>query len=149
VRQHPGLRIAGLHCPHYGFEKEPGSIERIRANIAAARPDLVFVALSFPKGELVIEQLKDRFPHLWWLGVGISFSFLCGHVRRAPLWVQRAGFEWLHRFAQEPRRLGKRYFLECIPFAASLLGGVLWKRRGLPSCTLLETHRGQRTERGI
>jgi N-acetylglucosaminyldiphosphoundecaprenol N-acetyl-beta-D-mannosaminyltransferase len=149
VRRHPGLRIAGLYCPDYGFEKKPYSIERIRADIAAARPDLVFVALSFPKGERVIEQLKNQFPHIWWLGVGVSFSFLCGHVRRAPLWVQRRGFEWLHRFAQEPRRLCKRYFLEGMPFAASLLGGALWRRYGLSLRAFGHLLRLERTGGGV
>src|SRR5262249_49653614 len=48
---------------------------------------------------------------------GISLSFIAGEVKRAPKWVQRAGLEWLHRLAQEPRRLARRYLVQDIPFA--------------------------------
>ncbi len=46
---------------------------------------------------------------------------MAGRVKRAPLWMQRAGVEWLHRLIQEPRRLGKRYLLHGLPFAAYML----------------------------
>ena len=55
------------------------------------------------------------------MGVGISFSFLAGEVRRAPRLVQVLGLEWVHRLAQEPRRLFKRYVIHGIPFGVSLL----------------------------
>ena len=56
-----------------------------------------------------------------WVGVGNSFSFLAGRVRRAPIWMQRIGMEWIHRLCQEPKRLFKRYLIVGVPFAASLL----------------------------
>jgi N-acetylglucosaminyldiphosphoundecaprenol N-acetyl-beta-D-mannosaminyltransferase len=60
-------------------------------------------------------------PHAWVIGVGISFSFVSGDIVRAPRWVQRLGLEWLHRLAQEPGRLFRRYVVEGIPFALRLL----------------------------
>ena len=45
-----------------------------------------------------------------------------------PRWVQRMGFEWLHRLVQEPGRLGRRYLVEGPPFAARLLLGSLLRR---------------------
>jgi hypothetical protein len=94
---------------------------RLSRKIHHARPDIVFVALGSPKQELVIRHLRHDRPEAWWRGVGISFSFLAGEVRRAPRWMQRSGLEWLHRVGQEPGRLFRRYFVEGLPFAARLL----------------------------
>jgi exopolysaccharide biosynthesis WecB/TagA/CpsF family protein len=47
------------------------------------------------------------------LRVGASIDFLTGQQRRAPVWVQKAGFEWLYRLLSDPRRLASRYLIEC------------------------------------
>jgi N-acetylglucosaminyldiphosphoundecaprenol N-acetyl-beta-D-mannosaminyltransferase len=112
----PSLEIAGCLCPPFGFESDPGELERIRQTLAEAAPQVVFVALGSPKQERLIEQLRALLPSAWWLGVGISLSFVCGAVKRAPRWMRRSGLEWLHRFAQEPRRLARRYLVDGIPF---------------------------------
>ncbi len=119
--RHPGLAIAGTECPSSGFEKDPLAMARLSRQIHQARPDIVFVALGSPKQELVIRHLRHDRPEAWWLGVGISFSFLCGEIGRAPLWMQLAGLEWLHRLGQEPLRLGRRYLVHGLPYAAGLL----------------------------
>ncbi|TAJ23395.1 MAG: glycosyltransferase [Planctomycetota bacterium] len=127
----PGLRVAGTCCPEPGFERRAGEIEALAARIGAARPDIVFVALGSPKQEALIERLRGRVPNAWWMGVGISFSFVAGAVPRAPAWARSAGLEWLHRLAQEPRRLARRYLVDGLPFAALLLTRSAW--RGLRS----------------
>jgi len=99
------LKIAGTFCPQQGFEKKPKQMAEIVQMLIAAKPDIVFVALGSPKQEHLIAKLKPYLSSAWWLGVGVSFSFLTGHVKRAPLWMQRAGIEWLHRLGQEPRRI--------------------------------------------
>lgn len=122
----PGLVIAGTDCPPLGFEQAEGYIDGLRDKIVNACPDLIYVALGAPKQERLIRELRSAAPNAWWLGVGISLSFLTGEVRRAPLWMQRLGLEWLHRLVQEPRRLAKRYLVDGLPFAIALLvGGVL------------------------
>lgn len=45
------------------------------------------------------------------VGVGAAFDYHAGTLRRAPLWMQRGGLEWLHRLCSEPRRLGGRYLV--------------------------------------
>ena len=112
-----GLRVAGSYCPPFGFEKDETELEKIVNQISGAAPRIVFVALGFPKQERLIERIRDVCPNAWWLGVGISFSFVAGEVRRAPVWVQKLGLEWVHRIFQEPRRLFKRYVVHDIPFA--------------------------------
>lgn len=116
-----GLRIAGTFFPEFGFEKDPAQLEAIRYHIKDSQPDIVYVCLGSPKQEELIDQLRTDFPNVWWMGVGISLSFIAGEVPRAPLWVQRLGLEWIHRLAQEPRRLAKRYLVDGIPFAIQLL----------------------------
>jgi N-acetylglucosaminyldiphosphoundecaprenol N-acetyl-beta-D-mannosaminyltransferase len=120
-QRYPGLEVAGTDCPPLGFDKDPLAMARLSRKIHHAEPDIVFVALGSPRQELVIRHLRHDRPEAWWLGVGISFSFLAGEVRRAPRWMQRCGLEWLHRVGQEPVRLFKRYFVDGLPFAAWLL----------------------------
>lgn len=120
-RRHPDLVIAGTDCPPMGFDADSLAMARLSRKIHSAEPDIVFVALGSPKQELVIRHLRHDRPEAWWLGVGISFSFLCGEVSRAPRWMQRTGLEWLHRVAQEPRRLFRRYFVDGLPFATGML----------------------------
>lgn len=128
VKEIPTLDIAGIYCPPFGFEKDEAEMERIRAAVTDAKPDLVFVALSFPKGERLIESLRAELPNVWWVGVGISFSFVAGDVKRAPVWMQNSGLEWLFRLSQEPRRLARRYLVEDLPFAARLFAVSLRNR---------------------
>jgi N-acetylglucosaminyldiphosphoundecaprenol N-acetyl-beta-D-mannosaminyltransferase len=128
--EHPGIRIAGLLSPPHGFERDARAVDEIVATLRDAAPDVVYLALGFPKQEQLALQLAQELPTTWFVGVGISFSFVCGQVRRAPRWMQAAGFEWLHRLAQEPRRLFRRYLVDGLPFAARMFAHALRSRAG-------------------
>lgn len=137
TERYPGLSIVGTHCPPVGFEDDPQEMEAMRSKLRDSAADLVYVALGSPKQERLIESLRgpasgessgDLLPGAWWMGVGISLSFICGRVRRAPRWMQRAGLEWVHRMAQEPGRLARRYLVDGIPFALLLLLSSVWSR---------------------
>lgn len=122
TERHPTLKVVGTYCPPIGFERDPKQMADIIQGLAAANPDIVYVGLGSPKQERLIARLRHVLPRAWWLGIGNSFSFLCGDVRRAPVWMQQWGLEWAHRLAQEPRRLFKRYLVCGLPFAAVLMG---------------------------
>lgn len=122
------LTIAGTFYPPMGFEKDPQQMAAMRAALAKARPDLVYVALGSPKQELLIQELRSELPQAWWLGLGISLSFICGEVQRAPVWMQKMGLEWVHRMIQEPRRLARRYLIDGIPFGLRLVSSAVMKR---------------------
>jgi N-acetylglucosaminyldiphosphoundecaprenol N-acetyl-beta-D-mannosaminyltransferase len=121
TRENPGLRVCGTHCPPYGFERSAEQLGAIERALEAARPDVVFVGLGFPKQERLIVRLRHLLPHAWFVSVGIGLGFLSGHAQRAPRWVQLAGLEWLHRLVHEPRRLARRYLVDGIPFGARML----------------------------
>lgn len=129
--RYPNLKIAGSYFPPVGFEDNPREMAGIIAAVSGAKPDIVYVALGSPKQERLIAKLRPILPGAWWLGVGNSFSFLCGDVRRAPLWMQKIGLEWVHRLIQEPRRLFRRYIVVGVPFAGALL--VRCGARGIPN----------------
>jgi N-acetylglucosaminyldiphosphoundecaprenol N-acetyl-beta-D-mannosaminyltransferase len=129
VEASPGLRVAGVLSPPFGFDRDPAELERTIEAVRAARPDVVYVALGFPKQERLIAVLRERLPGAWFVGVGISFSFAAGMVQRAPVWMQRLGLEWVHRLVQEPRRLAGRYLRHGLPFAVRLLTDALAARR--------------------
>jgi N-acetylglucosaminyldiphosphoundecaprenol N-acetyl-beta-D-mannosaminyltransferase len=106
-RRYPGIQIAGRHHGYYTPEEEPDVI----AEIEAARPHLLFVAFETPQKELFLSRMRGVLPVPFVMGVGGSFDVLAGRRRRAPLWMQRIGFEWFFRFVQEPRRLWRRYLI--------------------------------------
>jgi N-acetylglucosaminyldiphosphoundecaprenol N-acetyl-beta-D-mannosaminyltransferase len=130
VARHPTLRIAGIHSPPFGFEKHPEQIEEMRAKLAEAAPDIVFVALSFPKGERLIRQIRDVCPRAWWIGVGAAFDFVAGAIERAPEWMQQSGTEWVFRMVKDPKRLVRRYLWHDLPYAGVLFGQAVRRRLG-------------------
>ena len=131
VEKHPQLKIAGYFCPEFGFEKDAEQMAEIRAKLVASAPSLVLVALGSPKQEYLVKNIRESLPRAWWVGIGISFSFVTGDVRRAPRWMQRTGLEWAFRLLCEPKRLAKRYLVDGVPFALVLLGSALLARLGL------------------
>lgn len=126
--RHPNIKIVGTYCPPIGFDQNESEMAKLVDSLIAAKPDIVFVALGSPKQEHLIDRIRTTLPRAWWLGVGVSFSFLTGHVQRAPRWLQLIGMEWTHRLLQEPKRLFKRYVVQGIPFALALFTSALAQR---------------------
>ena len=107
-QQYPGLNIAGIDCPPFGFTDDPVLDEQACEKIREARPDIVFVALGMPKAEFWIQN-HAHLPAKIMIGVGGSFELVGGLIKRAPTVFQNLGCEWLWRLAMEPKRLWKRY----------------------------------------
>jgi N-acetylglucosaminyldiphosphoundecaprenol N-acetyl-beta-D-mannosaminyltransferase len=122
AERHPNLCITGVSSRPYPSTTDDSEWQTIAEMLEAAKPDIVFVALACPRQEQLIDALRRRhlLPSAWWVGVGIAFSFVAGTIPRAPLWMQRAGLEWLHRLLKEPRRLARRYLIQGVPFAFTL-----------------------------
>ena len=110
--KYPGLVVAGYRNGYWSEAEEPGVV----ADIAAARADLLFVAISSPKKEHFLGQYQDQMKIPFAMGVGGTFDVAVGRVKRAPVWMQKSGLEWFYRFLQEPRRMFRRYFIEDMTF---------------------------------
>jgi N-acetylglucosaminyldiphosphoundecaprenol N-acetyl-beta-D-mannosaminyltransferase len=110
TERYPGLQIVGTVCPPYReltAEEQATLIDEIRA----ARPDLLIVAFTMPRGERWIATNLDALGVPVVVNVGAAIDFAAGRIRRAPRWMQRTGLEWAFRLGLEPRRLFKRYAL--------------------------------------
>lgn len=117
----PNLQIVGTHSPSYGFEKNDEENERIIEMIREAKPDIVWVGVGAPKQEKWIHSHHQRYGPSLSIGVGATFDFISGHVKRAPLRIQKLGLEWLWRLFQEPKRLWKRYLIDDMQFLGLLI----------------------------
>lgn len=107
--RHPSLKVAGVYCPPYGFEKDNTELDRINQVIQSATPDILFVGLGAPKQEYWISDHYQKLGVPVSLGIGVSFELTAGVVKRAPKLMQKLGLEWFFRLLMEPRRLWKRY----------------------------------------
>jgi N-acetylglucosaminyldiphosphoundecaprenol N-acetyl-beta-D-mannosaminyltransferase len=123
----PGLSIVGTLSPPFGFERYPGEVARTVESVRSACPDIVLAGLGAPKQELWLQRHLKAAGVPVGIGVGGTFNFWSGRVRRAPAAFQRAGLEWLWRLSQEPRRLWKRYLVRDLKFFP-LLARELWRR---------------------
>lgn len=126
--QFPDLNVTGSHCPEFGFENNIENVAAIADVLSEAKPDIIFVGLGSPKQDVLISQLRLTLPSVWWLGVGISFSFIAGELPRAPEWAKKSGLEWLYRLISEPKRLAKRYLVQGLPFFTVTLLTAGFKR---------------------
>jgi N-acetylglucosaminyldiphosphoundecaprenol N-acetyl-beta-D-mannosaminyltransferase len=152
--RYPGIRLAGTSCPPFGFENDDVELDRIQHAVVAAAPQIVFVALGFPKQDVLIRRLRCSLPEAVFIGVGISLSFVAGEISRAPGWMCKLGFEWLYRLLQEPRRLAHRYLIVGLPFVSRLLAGAFLYRIGristkIESCEWGWVIRGSTTARAF
>ena len=84
------------------------------------KPAIVFVCLGMPKQELWAMGHRHEIDASVVLCVGAALEFALGQKRRAPAWMQRAGFEWLWRLVSEPRRLWRRYLVQSLRFVRLL-----------------------------
>lgn len=106
VRQRfPDLPVAG-YCN--GFFADDAAVS---AQIRTSGARVLFVGISSPRKEMFLREQLPAIGPIFAMGVGGSFDVLAGVTGRAPLWMQRAGLEWFYRFAQEPRRMWKRYLV--------------------------------------
>ena len=126
--RYPSLQNVESYCPPFRFEDDSQELERIKEALRNARPALVLVGLGFPKQEKLISWLRYDLPQTWFMGVGISLSFLAGEQPRAPVVLQRLGLEWMHRLWHEPRRLFRRYVIQGLPFGLRLFAWALIQR---------------------
>ncbi|MFA6848848.1 MAG: WecB/TagA/CpsF family glycosyltransferase [Selenomonadaceae bacterium] len=99
-KMYPGIQIVGIRNGYFNEKDEPQLI----AEIQAAHPDLLLVALGVPKQEKWLEKHKKALGVSVAIGVGGTLDVMAGAMKRAPLWMQRAKLEWLFRGILQPKR---------------------------------------------
>lgn len=118
-RQHPRLEVDFYSPPFKGLLEMDH--DEIRRRISEARPDMLFVCFGCPKQEKWIWMHYRQLGVPVCVGVGATLDFLSGQFRRAPVWMRKWGLEWVHRLAQEPRRLFRRYVSDAVAFSTGFL----------------------------
>jgi N-acetylglucosaminyldiphosphoundecaprenol N-acetyl-beta-D-mannosaminyltransferase len=107
AKHHPATRVSGFHHGFFTAEETGAVLEDIRRSGAA----ILLVAFGVPKQDKWIRDNLAQTGVRLAMGVGGLFDFYSGRIPRAPIWVRELGMEWLYRFAQEPRRMWRRYFV--------------------------------------
>lgn len=116
----PGLVVAGSRDGYFSVADDDAVVKAIHNSGA----ELLFVGMPSPRKEYWLARNLPRLGVSFAMGVGGSFDVLSGKIRRAPSWMQKLGLEWFYRFAQEPRRLWRRYLVGNARFAR-----MVWEER--------------------
>ncbi len=132
-KRYPELLVAGIDSPFVHIEGEKladaeEADQEIVERINDARPDILLIAFGNPKQEVWFNRNRSRLRVPVSIGIGGTFEFITGSVRRAPLWMQRTGLEWVFRITQDPGRLWKRYLVGFLKFGLMVWPAVLYYR---------------------
>jgi N-acetylglucosaminyldiphosphoundecaprenol N-acetyl-beta-D-mannosaminyltransferase len=115
---HPGLRIAGVRDGYFSPDQE----DQICRDIVRLGVDVLWVGLGSPAQESFAIRNREKLAGLAWIKTcGGLFDHYSGQCSRAPMWMQKAGLEWLYRAIKEPRRLGPRYLITNLPALYQLI----------------------------
>lgn len=111
-KRYKGLQVVGTYSPLYGFEKDQTEMDKIKKMIRVTNPDILIVGLGCPKQEMFMYYYCKELGVPISLGLGASFDFEAGNIKRAPRRMSNHGLEWLFRITQDPKRMAKRYLLD-------------------------------------
>jgi N-acetylglucosaminyldiphosphoundecaprenol N-acetyl-beta-D-mannosaminyltransferase len=103
---HPGIDIRKAISPPFQPVDEM-NIEELASDINQLQPTFFWIGLGAPKQEYLMARLQPLLKNTICVGVGLSFEYLAGTVKRAPAWAQRSGLEWIFRIAQQPKKTGR------------------------------------------
>lgn len=131
--EHGGLTCGGFYSPGFGSIKDMSS-DAVIEKINAGNADFLVVALGARKGQawIILNRPRLNAPVVSHLGAVVNF--VAGTVDRAPIWVQRIGFEWLWRIKEEPG-LWRRYLGDGLMLLKLLV------TRALPHAWFVHHHR--------
>jgi N-acetylglucosaminyldiphosphoundecaprenol N-acetyl-beta-D-mannosaminyltransferase len=123
--EHPHLKVVGHRHGYFDESSDPA----VATEIQERKPDILFVGMTTPRKEYFLGRYSSHMNVPFVMGVGGAFDVLAGVTRRAPIWMQRLGLEWLFRLAQEPRRLMRRYVVTNSRFVALVARSFVTRRR--------------------
>jgi N-acetylglucosaminyldiphosphoundecaprenol N-acetyl-beta-D-mannosaminyltransferase len=121
----PSLKIAGTFSPPFKKFSDEDNVHIIKT-INESQANVVFVSLGCPKQETWMAQHYQQIEAPL-LGVGAAFEIHAKMIKRAPIWFQKNGIEWLYRLVKEPKRLWKRYLITNSIFVFLLFKKIVFK----------------------
>jgi N-acetylglucosaminyldiphosphoundecaprenol N-acetyl-beta-D-mannosaminyltransferase len=120
----PKAQLFPIETP---YPLTPEMNARLIDDIRNTGAKILLLALGTPKQERWLQKHLPETGALVGIGIGSAFDMISGAKPRAPKWMQQCGLEWFHRMLMEPRRLGKRYFLD-FAFFGYLFKEVILRR---------------------
>ncbi len=100
--EYPGINILGARN---GFIADDAERAALIDDVAAKKPDVVFVAMGSPRQEFLMQEMQRRHPHAIYQGLGGSFDVYSGKQQRVPKWWIDHNLEFAYRFVITPKRL--------------------------------------------
>ena len=120
-KEYPATDII-TYSPPYKKLFSADDDKKIIDAINEADPDLLWIGMTAPKQEKWTYQHWNDLDIRCHCGtIGAVFDFFAGTTKRAPLFWQQHGLEWLYRFIKEPRRLWRRYILGNAEFICHII----------------------------
>lgn len=128
---HPDLIIAGTDSPFVLVEGEQlldaeENDQPVVDHINRSKADILLIGFGNPKQEVWFDRNRHRLNVPVSIGIGGTYEFILGTVARAPLWMQKAGLEWIFRITQDPKRLWKRYVIGFMKFGLLILPSIAY-----------------------
>jgi bacterial polymer biosynthesis proteins, WecB/TagA/CpsF family len=105
-REFEGINIVGYRNGYIKTNEERNALIQ---DVAAKKPDVVYVAMGSPKQEMLMADMMKQHQAIY-QGLGGSFDVYTGRVKRAPLWWQKHNLEFLYRFLKQPQRYRREYY---------------------------------------
>ncbi|MGC8912663.1 MAG: WecB/TagA/CpsF family glycosyltransferase [Thermoplasmata archaeon] len=112
IEKERGARVVFTYSPTP--EEVEHTSEALITQINEANPDVLFVALGCPKQEIWISKNIGKLKPRVFVSIGAGLDFFVGAEKRAPLWMQKMGIEWMARLFSKPEKMAKRYLRELV-----------------------------------
>ena len=112
LKLYPKAKIVGFHEGFFVKDSE----EEVIKEINKLSPNVLFVAMGAPRQEKWIYENKEKLKVDVAAGQGGTFDYEAGTVKRAPVWMQKCGIEWLWRLAKDPKRIKRMVVLPIFLF---------------------------------
>jgi len=116
-RVYPGINIVGNMSGFFDNQ------EQVEKELEKTNPNIVMISMGSPRQEILSANLYKKFPGIIFVGSGGRMDILAGKLKRAPVWMQNNGLEWLYRFLQEPKRMFKGQVVGGLKFFKLLIRG--------------------------